>query len=63
MVVLIIKEMSYLVVSVFDDLVCLLSHILYNCDIEVFVCAVCFNSAIACKGIMPFPYVIYNLFQ
>ena len=41
-VVLTTKEMSYLVVGLFDDLVGLL--LFYICDCKIFACAVCPNS-------------------
>ena len=45
MVVLTIKEMSYLVVGLFDDSV---ARFRINiCDIKIFACAICFSSAIA----------------
>ena len=44
-VVLTNKEMNYLVVGLFDDLV---GRFCINiCDIKIFACAICFNSAIA----------------
>ena len=45
MVVLTHKEMSYLVVGIFDDLVA--RFCINICDNKIFDCAVCFNSAIA----------------
>ena len=58
-VVLTTKEMSYLVVELFDDLVrplCIYIH-----DIKFFGCTVCFNSGIATKG-SHLPPKLYALF-
>ena len=46
-IVLTTKEMIYLVVGVFDDMLGPLSYIQYICDITFFVCNVCFNLTIA----------------
>ena len=57
--VLTIKKMSYLAVGLFDDLV---ARFRINiCEIKIFACAVCLNSVVARKEIMPFPlsHIIY----
>ena len=56
--ILTVKEMSHIVVGLIDDLLGLFC--IYTCNIKIFGCTVCFNSAIASKG-MSFPKS-YNLF-
>ena len=51
-VVLTIKETSYLVVGLFDDLA--VRFRIYICDGKI-LSLLCFNLAIACKGTMPLP--------
>ena len=59
-VVLTIKEMSYLVVGLFNDMVGLFC--VNICDKKFFGCAVCFNSSIKKMGPSLFPKS-YKLFQ
>ena len=56
MVALTIKQMSYVVLRIFDDFVRLLSYLLFN--IKFFGCDLCFSSAIARKGNIGFPKFI-----
>ena len=59
-VVLTHSEMSCLVVSMFDEL---LDRFRINIDdIKIFASVVCFNSALARKGVLPF-FKSYNLLQ
>ena len=55
-VVFTIKDMSYFVVGIFDDLVG--PFCIFICYTKFFDQAVCFNLATARKGVMPFPDVI-----